>query len=99
MLLVCDNVGMLIYFDWRNHFFCISYTIRHIQKTFRCLKLFCLMLQMPATVLRKKHSLKGKNSTMALMKRYKNFKLPSPIGDFRYACLAANKFVCLFVCV
>ena len=46
---------------------------------------------MPATVLRKKHSLKGKNSTMALMKRYRDFKLPTPRGDFSFARLAANK--------
>ena len=46
---------------------------------------------MHATVLQKKHSLKGRYSTMALMKRYKNFKLSSPRGDFSYARLAANK--------
>ena len=46
---------------------------------------------MPVTVLKKKHTLKGKNITMKLKNRYKDFKLPSLRGDFSYARLSTNK--------
>ena len=48
---------------------------------------------MSATVLGKKqqHSLKGKNGTMAMMKRFKDLNLPSPRKDFSHARLMHKK--------
>ena len=40
---------------------------------------------------KQQHSLKGKNGTMAMMKRFKDLNLPSPRKDFSHARLTHKK--------